>query len=805
MGENRQSAEIVSKLQHTLILALAVAVQLGRARAEAPPSPDFATQIRPILSKYCFSCHGPDEAKRKAGLRLDTRAGAIARNEDGEVAVVPGDPAASQLLERVSTSDKDERMPPKAKPGPSAVEQGLLRQWIAAGAPYAEHWAFVAPRRPAKPVVQNGGWVRGDLDRQVLARLEAQGLKPQPEAPPETLIRRVSLDLTGIPPTLAEVDAFLADRSPDAYERVVDRLLASPRYGERLATPWLDAARYADSHGFQQDDERSMWRWRDWVIEAYNADMPFDRFTLLQTAGDLLPDATPETTVATGFHRNHRTSAEGGIDAEEFRIESVFDRAETTATVWLGLTLNCARCHDHKYDPILQKDFYRFAAYFDSIEESGIRGAERSTAPLVRLPTGAQAERAVALATAVTGAENALATLKAATPPTEAPVLAAGQAALAAAKKARDAFAKESPEVMVLKERPKPRETYVLERGQYGHRGARVEAGTPGFLPPLPADAPANRLALARWLVDPANPLTARVQVNRWWEMLFGTGLVATLENFGGQAEPPSNAGLLDWLAVEFREQGWSTKRLLRTMVTSATYRQSAAAPAESIARDPANRLLARGPRFRLTPEMIRDQALAASGLLVERFGGPAIRPYEPASSWDGGQGGGNLNNYTPATDDGLWRRGVYVVWKRTQPPPSMVAFDAPSREFCTVRRLRTNTPLQALTTFNDLTTSVAARVLAVRIIGEAATPEERLRLAMRHVLGRRPDASELEILVAGLKRRLDRYAADPAAAKAVLAVGTPAPPPTLAPAELAAYAQTCALLLNLDETLTRE
>ena len=795
----------MSKLQQTLILALAVAVQLGRARAEAPPSPDFATQIRPILSKYCFSCHGPDEAKRKAGLRLDTRAGAIARNEDGEVAVVPGDPAASQLLERVSTSDKDERMPPKAKPGPSAAEQGLLRQWIAAGAPYAEHWAFVAPRRPAKPVVQNGGWVRGDLDRQVLARLEAQGLKPQPEAPPETLIRRVSLDLTGIPPTLAEVDAFLADRSPDAYERVVDRLLASPRYGERLATPWLDAARYADSHGFQQDDERSMWRWRDWVIEAYNADMPFDRFTLLQTAGDLLPDATPETTVATGFHRNHRTSAEGGIDAEEFRIESVFDRAETTATVWLGLTLNCARCHDHKYDPILQKDFYRFAAYFDSIEESGIRGAERSTAPLVRLPTGAQAERSAALAAAVIGAENSLATLKAATPPTEAPALAAGQAALAAAKKARDAFAKESPEVMVLKDRPKPRETYVLERGQYGHRGARVEAGTPGFLPPLPADAPANRLALARWLVDPANPLTARVQVNRWWEMLFGTGLVATLENFGGQAEPPSNAGLLDWLAVEFREQGWSTKRLLRTIVTSATYRQSAAAPAESIARDPANRLLARGPRFRLTPEMIRDQALAASGLLVERFGGPAIRPYEPASSWDGGQGGGNLNNYTPATDDGLWRRGVYVVWKRTQPPPSMVAFDAPSREFCTVRRLRTNTPLQALTTFNDLTTSVAARVLAVRIIGEAATPEERLRLAMRHVLGRRPDASELGILVAGLKRRLDRYAADPAAAKAVLAVGTPAPPPTLAPAELAAYAQTCALLLNLDETLTRE
>jgi hypothetical protein len=572
-----------------------------------------------------------------------------------------------------------------------------------------------------------------------------------------------------------------------------------------MATPWLDAARYADSHGFQQDDERSMWRWRDWVIEAYNADMPFDRFTLLQTAGDLLPDASPETILATGFHRNHRISAEGGIDAEEFRMEGVFDRAETTATVWLGLTMNCARCHDHKYDPIRQQDFYRFAAYFDSIDESGIRGAERSAAPVLRLPSPADAERTTALAAAVTAAEKELATLKSATPPATKDALAAAQSALAAARKARDAFAESVPEVMVLKELAKPRETYVLERGAYGHRGARVEAGTPGFLPPLPADAPGNRLALARWLTDPANPLTARVQVNRLWEMLFGSGLVATLENFGSQAEPPSNAALLDWLAVEFREHGWSTKRLLRTIVTSATYRQSAAAPADLIARDPANRLLARGPRFRLTPEMIRDQALAASGLLVERIGGPAIRPYQPASSWDGGPGSGNLNNYTPATGDDLWRRAVYVIWKRTQPPPGMVAFDAPSREFCSVQRLRTNTPLQALTTFNDITTTVAARMLAQRVMGEATTPEERLTLAMRHVVSRRPDATELGILTAGLKRRLERYAADPTAAATVLAEGTPPPPHTFPPAELAAYAQTCALILNLDETLTRE
>lgn len=788
-----------------LSLGLAWLLTSGSLSASEAPPPDFSTQIRPILSSYCFACHGPDEAKRKGGLRLDTHAGAIARTEDGEAAVVPGDVAASMLLARLTTSDTAERMPPKARPGPSAAEQALLRKWIVAGAPYAEHWAFVAPQRPGNPAVKDAAWARSDLDRHVLASLEAQGRKPQAEASRETLIRRVSLDLTGIPPMLAEIDAFVADHAAGAYERVVDRLLASPRYGERLATPWLDAARYADSHGFQQDDERSMWRWRDWVIEAYNADMPFDRFTLLQTAGDLLPDASPETILATGFHRNHRISAEGGIDAEEFRMESVFDRAETTATVWLGLTMNCARCHDHKYDPILQKDFYRFAAYFDSIEESGIRGAERSAAPILRLPSPADAERTKALAAAVTAAENELATLKSATPPTEAAALAAAESTLAAAKKARDAFASEVPEVMVLKEAAKPRETYVLERGQYGHRGARVEAGTPGFLPPLPAAAPANRLALARWLVDPANPLTARVQVNRFWEMLFGTGLVATLENFGGQAEPPSNAALLDWLAVEFRDQGWSTKRLLRTIVTSATYRQSAAAPAELIARDPANRLLARGPRFRLTPEMIRDQALAASGLLVERLGGPATRPYQPASSWDGGEGSGNLNHYTPATDDGLWRRGVYVIWKRTQPPPSMVAFDAPSREFCSVRRLRTNTPLQALAMFNDVTTTVAARMLAVRIMGEAATPDERLSLAMRYVAARRPDANELGILTAGLKRRLDRYANDPTAAKAVLAVGIPAPPTTFPPAELAAYAQTCALILNLDETLTRE
>lgn len=790
-------------------LALSAIAPVSAAETPAPTpdrkSPDFATQIRPILSKYCFACHGPDEAKRKGGLRLDTRNGAMARNQDGQAAVVPGDIPHSMLLNRLTTIDMDERMPPKAQPGPNTAEQALLRQWIAAGAPYAEHWAFVAPQRPAKPAVKDEAWARNDLDRHVLASLEAQGMKPQPEATRETLIRRVSLDLTGVPPTLAEIDAFVDDKAADAYERVVDRLLASPRYGERLATPWLDAARYADSHGFQQDDERSMWRWRDWVIEAYNADMPFDRFTLLQTAGDLLPDASPETILATGFHRNHRISAEGGIDAEEFRMEGVFDRAETTATVWLGLTMNCARCHDHKYDPIRQQDFYRFAAYFDSIDESGIRGAERSAAPVLRLPSPADAERTTVLAAAVTAAEKELATLKSATPPANKDALAAAQSALAAARKARDDFAESVPEVMVLKELAKRRETYVLERGAYGHRGARVEAGTPGFLPPLPADAPGNRLALARWLTDPANPLTARVQVNRFWEMLFGSGLVATLENFGSQAEPPSNAALLDWLAIEFREQGWSTKRLLRTIVTSATYRQSAAAPAELLARDPANRLLARGPRFRLTPEMIRDQALAASGLLVERIGGPAIRPYQPASSWDGGPGSGNLNNYTPATDDNLWRRAVYVIWKRTQPPPGMVAFDAPSREFCSVQRLRTNTPLQALTTFNDVTTTVAARMLAVRIMGEAATPEERLTLAMRHVVSRRPDATELGILTAGLKRRLDRYAADPTAAAAVLAEGTPPPPHTFPPAELAAYAQTCALILNLDETLTRE
>jgi len=790
-------------------LALSAIASVSATETPAPTpdrkSPDFATQIRPILSKYCFACHGPDEAKRKGGLRLDTREGALTRNQDGQAAVVPGDIPHSMLLNRLTTIDMDERMPPKAEPGPNTAEQALLRQWIATGAPYAEHWAFVAPQRPAKPAVRDEAWARNDLDRHVLASLEAQGIKPQPEATRETLIRRVSLDLTGVPPTLAEVDAFVEDKAADAYERVVDRLLASPRYGERLATPWLDAARYADSHGFQQDDERSMWRWRDWVIEAYNADMPFDRFTLLQTAGDLLPDASPETILATGFHRNHRLSAEGGIDAEEFRMEGVFDRAETTATVWLGLTMNCARCHDHKYDPIRQQDFYRFAAYFDSIDESGIRGAERSAAPLLRLPSPADAERTTALAAAVTAAEKELATLKSATPPATKDALAAAQSALAAARKARDAFAESVPEVMVLKERAKPRETYVLERGAYGHRGARVEAGTPGFLPPPPADAPGNRLALARWLTDPANPLTARVQVNRFWEMLFGSGLVATLENFGNQAEPPSNPALLDWLAVEFREQGWSTKRLLRTIVTSATYRQSTAAPADLIARDPANRLLARGPRFRLTPEMIRDQALAASGLLVERIGGPAIRPYQPASSWDGGPGSGNLNNYTPANGDDLWRRAVYVIWKRTQPPPGMVAFDAPSREFCNVQRLRTNTPLQALTTFNDVTTTVAARMLAQRIMGEAATPDERLTLAMRHVVSRRPDTTELGILTAGLKRRLDRYAADSTAAAAVLAEGTPPPPHTFRPAELAAYAQTCALILNLDETLTRE
>jgi len=1022
-------------------LALALTVW---AQEKSPRQVDFEREIRPILSDTCYTCHGPDGAKRKSKLRLDTREGAFLEI-DGIKMIVPGKPDQSEVLRRLITPDADDRMPPaKTKRTLSAAQIALIKRWIQEGAAWGSHWAFVAPKAPPAPDVRNRGWRRNAIDDFVLARLEREGLAPSPEADRATLLRRVSLDLTGIPPTTEELDAFLSDAAPDAYERVVDRLLASPRYGERMAIRWLDAARYADTSGYQNDGPRDMWRWRDWVIAAFNANMPFDRFTIEQLAGDLLPGATLDQRIATGFNRNHRGNSEGGIIPEEYQVEYVVDRVDTTATVWLGLTVGCARCHDHKYDPITQEEFYRLFAYFNTIPEHGRAIKIGNSPPFIQAPTPAQLkererldaelaevrrrveELQPALARAQADWEKTLkpdaflrwtvtdglagrfdldgdagsATTVGAAPDFiagrvggaasfdgrghfEAPALGkfgffdkftlaawvrdprgtivsrmdeagreegyhvhvekgrvqvnlvkrwlddairveteraleagrwhhvavtydgsraasgirvyvdgeperlkvhldfinqsfatehpfrigagrepfhgalddvrvyarrllpeevawiattdpieaivarpveertpaqVGKAAafflerlapepirqahrnLLALTRRKQAFEESVPTVMVMEEMPTPRETRVLIRGEYNRPGKSVAPGVPAALHPLPASLPPNRLALARWLVDPANPLTSRVVVNRWWQMYFGSGIVRTVEDFGVQGERPSHPELLDWLATELVRSGWNVKQLQRVIVTSATYRQSSRLSPALLDRDPDNRLLARGPRFRLPAEEIRDQALAASGLLVEHLGGPSVKPYQPDGLW---KEIASDTQYDRSQGPSLYRRSLYTYWKRTVVPPTMSTFDAPGRESCTVRETRTNTPLQALALMNDVTYVEAARVLAERMMKQG--PAEDLRWGFRRVTSRWPASAEEEILRRALRSNLADFRKRPDAAKRLIATGDSKPDPALDPAELAAMTTVASLILNLDEAVTKE
>lgn len=1019
----------------------------------------FNRDIRPVLSDHCFACHGPDAAERKAGLRLDTRAGTLA-DLGGHRAIEPGDVEASELVRRITAADPDERMPPASFEHPLSPEQiALLKSWVAQGAKWQEHWAFVPPVRPNPPMVRNTAWPRGAIDAFVLSRLEAEGLTPSLEAEKTTLLRRVTFDLTGLPPTPAEVDAFLADQSADAFERVVDRLLASPRYGERMAARWLDAARYADSNGYQSDGERFMWRWRDWVIEAYNHNLPFDQFTVEQLAGDLLPDCTLDQQIATGFNRNHRGNAEGGIIPAEYAVEYVVDRVDTTATVWLGLTLGCARCHDHKFDPFTQREFYSLFAYFNNVPERGKAVKYGNSPPVVKSPTRDQQARLHALEERLAAAEQAFAQLgeqahaaqrqweaslteaapmdwqitnglvasfsfdshlinqasplrpgrvidgrpvfstgrsndalqfdgqrfidagdiadfgfydkftlaawvrigkegrgtilsrmtdeaqadgyslavvdgrvelnlvkrwlddalrvrtKRALVPgrwyhlaatydgsrvaagarlyidgeaaeldvllddlnqsfeTKQPLRVGGgggregrfhgslddvrvygraldedevrivatvetisdiatmapehrpaglalkmracflaEAAPAAVRDAwtnlarlrdeRTALLESFPTTMVMREMPTPRETFVLLRGEYDKRGPRVEPGLPASLPPRPHSVPKNRLGFARWLVDPANPLTARVAVNRYWQMLFDTGIVKTVDDFGAQGDAPSHPQLLDWLATEYIAGGWDTKTLLRTIVTSATYRQASGTTPDLPRRDPENRLLSRGPRLRLAAEMIRDQSLAASGLLAERIGGPSVKPYQPGDLWR------ELASIDYVQDHGenLYRRSLYTFWKRTVAPPTMIAFDAAGRETCTVRKTRTNTPLQALALLNEVTFVEAARMLAQRaMLTGGETPESRITRAFRLVLARPPRAVELEVLTQGFQSHLARYKAEPQTAAELLSTGECPRDERLDAAELAAYTAIASVILNLDEAVTKE
>ena len=1077
------------------------------ADADAPVVPervvDFAREVRPILSENCFTCHGPDEASRQRGLRLDVREGPLAdRGEFGGPVVVPGNAADSLLFHRITATEDRLRMPYRrgldtaVTPGTdadalSADEIETLRLWIDQGAEWQSHWAFVPPERPALPPVADSEWGRNPIDRFVLARLEAEGLTPAPEADRTTLLRRVTLDLTGLPPEPADIAAFLNDDSPDAYEKAVDRLLGSSAYGERMAVEWLDGARYADSSGYQTDAERSMWRYRDWVIDAYNANMPFDRFTIEQLAGDMLPDATLDQRIATAFNRNHSQNGEGGIIPEEFLVENVVDRVSTTGTVWMGLTLGCARCHDHKFDPLSQREFYEIFAYFNNVPErgkafkygnsppyltapteeqfaeldeldeklaaareafasletgaaegqreweaslsaagrvdwvlrdrllvhhpldgdiagvytsepvyvspavtSGLRGAGEPR--LAELPVnvtlvdgqprfapgriaeavsfdgrrfidagdianftyndafsvaawihptaedGVIVSRALAgdqgergwgfylaggklqanlsdrwdddgvrvetedalpldewqhvlmtydgsrvpagfrvyvngesrrLTPRLDGINNPMRTreplrIGASGPPREdsgatdsaprfqgriddvrvyAKVLNPAEAAVLAtaasldeiagippvertagqADKLRFAFLdqyasqevleawrevnsleRERAElwdgfqtVMVMAEMDPPRDTFLLVRGAYDVPGDQVSPGVPAVLPPLPEDGENDRLAFARWLVEPDHPLTARVTANRFWQMLFGTGIVKTSENFGLQGEYPSHPELLDWLATTFIDSGWDVKAMLRAIVTSATYRQASAVTPEVLEADPENRRLARGPRLRLPAQMIRDQALAVAGLLVDEVGGPSVKPYQPEGLWDQAS-----QTYEQSEGDDLYRRSLYTYWKRTLGPPAMLAFDSSTRETCIVRTDRTNTPLQALNLMNDVTYVEASRRLAERMMTEGgSTPEERVAYAYRLATAHRPRPAAMEVLAGGFQDYLDRYRADRAAALELVSVGEQPRDETLDIAELASYTMVASTILNLDRTITKD
>ncbi len=1036
-------------------LAIGIAIAALAGLAAADDAVQFNRDIRPLLSDNCFQCHGPDAAQRQADLRLDVEASAK-RDVDGVHPIVAGDLSASAVYQRITSNDPDARMPPPdsgKQLAPDQVER--IARWIRQGAAWEPHWAFIPPQCAALPPVDDSARIENAIDVFVQARLEAAGLTLSPPASKTTLLRRVTLDLTGLPPTPAEVDAFLADDAPAAYERAVDRLLASPRYGERMAARWLDAARYADTNGYQDDGIRHMWRWRDWVIEAYNRNLPFDRFTIEQLAGDLLSDATLAEHLATGFNRNHRTNAEGGIIPEEYAVEYVVDRVDTTATVWLGLTLGCARCHDHKFDPFTQREFYQLFAYFNNVPERG-RGIKTGNSPPTMLaPTRQQEAQLAVVQQELAAAESAFAALAdeiaaaeaawaasfvASQPvhwaPDEALVahfpfdatadqrraeqpariegaiafsagpidsaatfdgdslvdagdvadfgffdkftiaawihphrdsgtivarmadnaaiegysleLAAGKlqvnlskrwlddalrietreplaldrwqhiavcydgtrgpsgvrvyvdgrpqeievlldglnqnfrskeplriggggrsgrfhglvdelriyktdlddrdiailatpapidaiVALAPQERSPEQVAKlrayylanqapahvqdtrrhiaevaqrkldleaSFPTTMVMVEMPVPRETFMLERGQYDKPTQPVQPGVPAALNPLAAGAAQNRLSLARWLVDPANPLTARVAVNRFWQACFGTGLVKSVDDFGAQGEAPSHPELLDWLACEFVASGWDVKAMQRLIVTSATYRQTSSAAPELYARDPENRLLARGPRLRMPAEMIRDAALAASGLLVEQQGGPSVKPYQPPGLWKELTGGSDFEQDHGA---GLYRRSLYTYWKRTIAPPSMITFDASPREACTVRETRTNTPLQALTLLNETTFVEAARMLAQRVLVERATPAERRAGMFQLLLGRAPDEREAAVLERSLARHIERFRAHPDEAEKLLTVGEAPRDNGLDPCELAAYAAVANLVFNLDEAVTKE
>ncbi|MEC9035720.1 MAG: PSD1 and planctomycete cytochrome C domain-containing protein [Verrucomicrobiota bacterium] len=992
--------------------------------------PDFNSEVRPILASNCFQCHGPDVKARKAKLRLDQKEGAT-RDLGGYRAVSPGKPTDSELMNRILSDDPEEIMPPpKTKKNLTIEQKEILRKWITSGADYQDHWAFVRPKKPKVPEIANEHGVKNNIDRFVLARLKLEELKPAAEASPETLIRRVSFSLTGLPPTLEEIDTFLADKAPNAYNNMVDRYLNSPAYGEHMARHWLDLARYADSNGYQYDTERQQWVWRDWVINSYNSNKPFNEFTIEQLAGDLLPKANEHQRLATGFNRNHGITIEGGIIDEEYRTEYVMDRVVTTSQVWMALTMGCARCHDHKFDPISQKEFYQVFHFFNQVPERGANGfapKQRLTSPLAAakktenerklsqlkkelekplnidalieqwtsqialqakegwvilspktikstggatlskladnsiLAGGANSQKDVYEITAeATAGKMTAVRLEALThqtlpgngpgrhsnsnfvlsefeltaisiknpsqsqvvkfaraiadysqtgygvskaidgttansngwavdgPTRKAPATAIFIAALPfgyeggsllrfrlrheadfaahgmgrprlsvttdpadslqlqgipadireiatiinqkRTKSQSDRLKKyflthhnpnrnlkkriatiekqlaaSFPETMIMQDMAKPRATHVLNRGQYNEPGERVSAGVPAIFPTMRANN-SNRLGFAQWLMDPTHPLTARVAVNRYWQQLFGTGLVKTAEDFGIQGELPSHPELLDWLAIEFIRSGWDTKHMYSLLLNSATYRQTSHAGEVAYRNDPENRLLARGPRMRLDAEEIRDSCLASSGLLVNQLGGKSVYPYQPKGLWmELNNRPGYSKEYQQGKGNDLYRRSIYTFWKRTVPSPMLKTFDAPEREFCTTRRSRTNTPLQALALLNGPQFVEAARRLAERMLSEGGqTLNERITYGFRLVTARVPLQSELTLLRSSYTENLKLFETNQSTAHKLLKVGDSPYNTRLNISKLAAMTSVARLLLNLNETVTK-
>lgn len=791
-------------LSRTLFVFCGLIAISHSAWASAPV--DFVRDIQPIFKASCTECH--DAKKHKADLRLDNRQDGLRGGETG-VAIVAGHSKDSLLMKRIRGEGDDDRMPVK-KPPLNDAEIALVAKWIDEGANWPDaadgqiaakeiHWSYVKPVRPALPPVKHADQVKNEIDSFILARLEKDGQQLAPEASRETLIRRVSLDLIGLPPTLAEVDAFLKDTSPNAYEKFVDRLLTSPHYGERWARPWLDLARYADSNGFEKDRLRSMWPYRDWVINALNDNVGFDQFTVRQIAGDLLANASKEDKIATGFHRNTTINEEGGVVPEEYLYYAVIDRVNTTAAVWLGTTLGCSQCHNHKYDPFTMKDYYRLSAFFNSTTDETTKGGGTDPHDISSKLT-VESPEAVRIQNELGRLKENLKT-QISNPATSQPA----RDKIAEVQKRLDK-AKVFSTTLVMVELPSPRETHVHVRGGFLSLGEKVEPNVPASLPHLPATQPArpmrNRLDLAQWLVNTENPLTARVTMNRFWECYFGRGLVETSEDFGTQGSRPSHPELLDWLAVEFMEGHWDMKAMHRKIALSATYRQSSDAPSNVIESDPSNKLLGRGPRFRLEAELLRDQALAVSGLLSDKRGGPSVFPSQPAGVWNSPYSG---DQWIESPGEGRYRRGIYTFMKRSSPYPMFTTFDATSRESICTRRPRTDTPLQALTTLNDPAFIQPAAQLARVVSREGgSTLSEKITFVFRRVLIRNPQSAEIDRLTKLYERELDQYQHDVKSAAVMADSGLGAPPTGLPAPELAAWTVISNVLLNLDETLTK-